>query len=63
MRKFINYTLSPNIIRMMKSRRISWTGRVARVGSRGMYIGFVLFSKEVNRVVSFRVNMISQLVV
>jgi hypothetical protein len=30
---------SPNIIRMIKSRRMSWGGYVARRGRRGMHIG------------------------
>jgi PAS domain-containing protein len=31
---------SPNIITIIKSRRIRWVGYVARMGRRGMYIGF-----------------------
>jgi hypothetical protein len=31
MRNFVTYILSPNIIRMMKSRRMRWTGHVARM--------------------------------
>jgi hypothetical protein len=31
---------SPNIIRMIKSRSVRWAGHVARMGRRGMYIGF-----------------------
>jgi hypothetical protein len=31
---------SPNIIRMIKSRRMRWAGHVARVGRRGMHIGY-----------------------
>jgi hypothetical protein len=30
-----NLYSSPNIIRMIKSRRMSWVGHVARMGSRG----------------------------
>jgi hypothetical protein len=30
----------PSIIKMIKSRRVRWEGHVARVGSRGMHIGF-----------------------
>jgi hypothetical protein len=30
---------SPIIIRIMKSRRIRWTGHVARMGKRGTHIG------------------------
>jgi hypothetical protein len=29
---------SPNIIRMIKSRRMLWTGYIARMGRRGMHI-------------------------
>jgi hypothetical protein len=42
-----NLYASPSIIRVIKLRRISWTGRIARMYSRGLHIGFVLFSKEV----------------
>jgi hypothetical protein len=31
---------SPNIIRMIKSRRMRWGGHVARMEGRGMHIGF-----------------------
>jgi hypothetical protein len=31
---------SPIIISMIKSRRVRWEGHVARMGSRGMHIGF-----------------------
>jgi len=31
---------SPNIIRMIKSRRIRWAGHVARIGRREVYTGF-----------------------
>jgi hypothetical protein len=31
---------SPNIIRMAKLRRMKWTGHVARIGRRGMHIGY-----------------------
>jgi hypothetical protein len=30
---------SPNIIRMIKSRRMRWAGHVAPMGRRGMHIG------------------------
>jgi hypothetical protein len=30
---------SPNIIRIMKSRRMRWAGHVARIGGRGTLIG------------------------
>jgi hypothetical protein len=35
MRSFI-----PSIIRMIKSRRVRWAGYVARMGRRGMHIGY-----------------------
>jgi hypothetical protein len=31
---------SPNIIRMIKSRRMRWVGHVARRGRRGIHIGY-----------------------
>jgi hypothetical protein len=31
---------SPNIVRMIKSRRMRWTGHVARMGSREACVGF-----------------------
>jgi hypothetical protein len=31
---------SPSIIRMIKSRRTRWVGHVARMGRRGLYIGY-----------------------
>jgi hypothetical protein len=31
---------SPSIIRMFKSRRMKWSGHVARKRRRGMHIGF-----------------------
>jgi hypothetical protein len=31
---------SPNIIRIMKSRRMRWTGHVAHVGEREVHTGF-----------------------
>jgi hypothetical protein len=42
---------SPNIIRMIKSRRMRWAGRVARMGRRGMHIGYWWGSqkKEITR--------------
>jgi hypothetical protein len=30
----------PSIIRMIKSRRMGWTGHIARMGRRGMHIGY-----------------------
>jgi hypothetical protein len=35
-----NLYFSPNIIRMIKSRRMRWTGNVARRGRRGVHIGY-----------------------
>jgi hypothetical protein len=37
MRSFITYS-SPNIIRMIKSRRMRWSGHVARMRRLGMHI-------------------------
>jgi hypothetical protein len=34
-----NLYSSPNIIRMIKSRRMKWAGHVAQMGRRGMHIG------------------------
>jgi hypothetical protein len=38
---------SPSIIRMFKSRRMRWAGHVARMGRRGMPIGYWWESQEV----------------
>jgi hypothetical protein len=35
-----NLYSSPSIIRIIKSRRMRWTGHVARMGRRGMHIGY-----------------------
>jgi hypothetical protein len=35
-----NLYSSPSTIRIIKSRRIRWAGGVARLGSRGMRIGY-----------------------
>jgi hypothetical protein len=35
-----NLYSSPNIIRMIKSRRRRWTGHVARIGRNGLYVRF-----------------------
>jgi hypothetical protein len=35
-----NLYSSPNIFRMMKSRRMIWAGHVARMGRSGMHIGY-----------------------
>jgi hypothetical protein len=38
---------SPSIIRMIKSRRMRWAGQVARIGRRGMHIGYWWESQKV----------------
>jgi hypothetical protein len=35
-----NLYSSPNIVRMIKSRRMSWVGQVGSMGSREMFAGF-----------------------
>jgi hypothetical protein len=35
-----NVCSSPSIIRMINSRRMRWAGHVARMGRRGMHIGY-----------------------
>jgi hypothetical protein len=35
-----NLYSSPSIIKMIKSRRMRWTGHVAQMGRRGMHIGY-----------------------
>jgi hypothetical protein len=35
-----NLYSSPSIIRMIKSRRMRWAGHVARLGSRGLGLGY-----------------------
>jgi hypothetical protein len=35
-----NLYSSPNIIRLIKSGRMRWAGHVARMGRRGMHIGY-----------------------
>jgi hypothetical protein len=37
--KLHNLYSSPNIIRMIKSRRMRWAEQVAHMGRRGMHIG------------------------
>jgi hypothetical protein len=39
MRSFINYT-SPNIIRMIKTKRMRRARHIARMGRRGMHIQY-----------------------
>jgi hypothetical protein len=43
---------SPSIIRMIKSRRIRWAGHVARMGRRGMHVGYWWESQKENKEVS-----------
>jgi hypothetical protein len=38
--KLHNFYSSPSIIRIIKSRRLRWAGHVARMGRRGMNIGY-----------------------
>jgi hypothetical protein len=38
--EFHNLYFSPSIIKMIKSRRMRWARRVARMGRRGMHIGY-----------------------
>jgi hypothetical protein len=38
--EFHNFYSSPSIIRILKLRRIRWAGHVARMGRRGMHIGY-----------------------
>jgi hypothetical protein len=35
-----NLYCSPSIIRIIKSKRLRWGGHVARMGAKGMHIGF-----------------------
>jgi hypothetical protein len=35
-----NLYSSPSMIRMIKSRRVRWAGHVARMGRKGMHIGY-----------------------
>jgi hypothetical protein len=44
--EFHNLYSSPCIIRMIISRRLRWAGHVARMGRRGMHIGFWWESKK-----------------
>jgi hypothetical protein len=41
-----NLYYSPNLIRMMKSRRMRWVGHVARMGRREMHIGYLWGSQK-----------------
>jgi hypothetical protein len=42
-----NFYSSPSIIRMIKSRMMRWVGHVARIGRRGMHIGYWWESQKV----------------
>jgi hypothetical protein len=42
-----NLYSSPSIIRMIKSRRLRWAGHVARMGRRGMLIGYWWESQKI----------------
>jgi hypothetical protein len=44
--EFHNVYCSPSIIRIIKSRRMRWAGHVARMGRRGMHIGFCWESRK-----------------
>jgi hypothetical protein len=41
-----NFYVSPNIVRMIKSRKMRWTGHVARMGKRNAYRILVGIRKE-----------------
>jgi hypothetical protein len=41
-----NLYSSPNIIRMINSRKMRWTGHVAQIGRRGMHIGYLWESQK-----------------
>jgi hypothetical protein len=41
-----NLYSSPSIIRMMTSRTMRWEGHVARIGRRGMHVGFLWESQK-----------------
>jgi hypothetical protein len=44
--KLHNLYCSAIIIRIIKSRRMRWAGHVARMGRRGMYIGYLWESQK-----------------
>jgi hypothetical protein len=35
-----NLYASPSIIRIIKSRTVKWAGHIARMGRRGMHVGY-----------------------
>jgi hypothetical protein len=41
-----NLYSSPNVIRMIKLRRMRWAGHEAQMGRRGMHIGYRLESQK-----------------
>jgi hypothetical protein len=41
-----NLYSSPDIIRMIKSRRMRWKGHVARMGQRGTHVGYLWESQK-----------------
>jgi hypothetical protein len=41
-----NLYFSTSIIRIIKSRRVRWAGHIARLGRRGMHIGFLWESRK-----------------
>jgi hypothetical protein len=41
-----HYLYSSSIIRMIRSRRMRWTGYSALMGRRGMHVGFCCVSQE-----------------
>jgi hypothetical protein len=43
---FHNFYSSPNIIRVIKSRKMRWAGNVARTWRRGMHVEFWLEIKK-----------------
>jgi hypothetical protein len=36
-----NLYSSPNIIKILKSRRMTWAGHVARIGRSGIHVGYL----------------------
>jgi hypothetical protein len=44
--KLYNFYFSSNIIRMIKSRKMRWAGDIARMGRRGIHIGYWWESKK-----------------
>jgi hypothetical protein len=44
-----NLYSSPNIIRMMKSRRKRWAGHVGRMGGRGVHTSFFFYGETIRK--------------